>query len=94
MAARGDLYVENDRPDEIIDACEEIIAADPTAVMASRVFESLKDLDNLPKCQDITDVYCGMKMGYKVFMVGDDVCTNEGSVRSAIGLFEVISQKY
>ena len=94
MAARGDLYVEVDRPDQVIDACAEIINADPNAVFASRMFESLKDIDKMPKCQDLFDVYCGMLMGYKRFMIGDDVCLSEGSVRAAIGLFDVLASKY
>ena len=92
MAARGDLYVELDKPDEIITACEHIINADPEAVLASRLFESLKNPNQMPKSQDIFDVYCGMRMGYKRFMIGDDVCLKKESVESAIGLFDTIVQ--
>jgi len=94
MAARGDLYVELDKPDLIIDSCEEIINADPQAMFASRLLESVKDVDKIPKCQDLFDVYCGMKMGYKRFLLGDDICSNRISVQSAIGLFDEIRQKY
>ncbi len=94
MAARGDLYMEMDRPDHVIDACEEIIQADEKAILASRVLSSLKDVDKIPDCQDLSDVYCWMQRGYKRFMVGDDVCLKEDSVRAAIGLFDVIADKY
>ena len=94
MAARGDLLIEVEKPDEIIDACEEIIKAEPNAILASRIFDSLKDLEKIPKSQDMFDLYCGMLMGYKRFLLGDDVCLNKESVKAAIGLFDVIKQKY
>jgi len=94
MAARGDLYTELERPDQIIDACKKIIAADPDAIFASRLLESLRDVERIPKCQDITDLYSGMQMGYKRFMLGDDVCSRKDSVESAIGLFNAISNRF
>jgi len=94
MAARGDLYIEVEKPDQIIDACEEIISADPYAMFASRLFESLKDVNKAPKCQDLFDIYCGMQMGYKRFLLGDDVCSRRDSVDAAIGLFDVMREKY
>ena len=41
MAARGDLYVEVIQPHRIIGALRTIIAADPKAGVASRIFDSL-----------------------------------------------------
>ena len=43
MAARGDLYVEVDRPHLILNAMEKIIKADPNAIAASRMLNSLKN---------------------------------------------------
>jgi len=94
MAARGDLYVEVDTPDLIIDSCEEIIKADSEAMFASRIFQSFKDLDKLPKCADLFDVYCGMKIGYKRFLIGDDICLNKDSLNAAVNLFSIIADKY
>lgn len=94
MAARGDLYLQVDRPDQIIDGCREIINADKRAVMASRILESCVDPNKIPKCQDLTDVYCSMHMGYRRFMVGDDVSRREDSLKAAIGLFTVLANKY
>jgi pyruvate kinase len=88
------MYIELDKPDQIIDGCQQIIQADPDAVLASRIFESLKDLDKMPKSQDMFDVYAGMLMGYKRFLIGDDICMREETVRSAIGLFDVIANKF
>jgi hypothetical protein len=94
MAARGDLYTEVDRPDEIIDACSKIRKANRRAVFASRMLESIIDVNEIPKCSELFDVYCGMLMGYKRFMMGDDVCARKDSVKSALGLFEVMKNKY
>jgi pyruvate kinase len=98
VAARGDLYVELQKPgympDQIIDACDSIIRADPEAVIASRIFESLKDVSKPPACQDLFDVYCGMLMGYQRFLIGDEISTKRDSVQSTLGLFKVIAEKY
>lgn len=94
MAARGDLYVEIARPDQIIDACEEIIRQDPDAIFASRIFSSLTDVEKIPECRDLFDIYCGMKMGYKRFLLGDELCLRKESVEAAIGLFNVIEKKW
>jgi pyruvate kinase len=94
MAARGDLYTEVEKPDKIIDACRDIIHADPQAILASRIFDSLKNPIEMPRCQDIFDICCGMEMGYKRFMLGDDVCLKKDSVKSAIGLFSALAKKY
>ena len=93
MAARGDLYLQLE-PDKIIDACQKIIENDSGAIFASRILESFADPVERPKCNDIFDVYAGMLMGYKRFMIGDDVCRRKDSIRSAIGFFNVLSNKY
>jgi len=94
MAARGDLYTELDRPDEIIDACKKIRKANRNAVFASRMLESLINIDEIPRCSELFDVYCGLLMGYKRFMVGDDVCARRNSVKSALGIFGILKDKY
>lgn len=94
MAARGDLYIQLPKPHEIIGACKQIIKADSRAIMASRIFESLADPDAMPKSQDFSDVYCAMQMGYRRFMLGDDVCRNKDSVIAAIRIFDLLSEEH
>lgn len=94
MAARGDMYMEVDQPDHAIDGCELLISHDDNAILASRIFESLVDVEKMPRSQDLFDVYAGMLMGYKRFMLGDDVCTKQDSVQAAIGLFTVLAEKF
>ena len=91
MAARGDLYVEVgiERPDKIIRALRNIIKGDPNAVMASRILTSLRQGPR-PTCSDITDIECMRLMGYKTFMVGDDICFDKGSLMLALDILKAI----
>ncbi|MCA9478072.1 MAG: hypothetical protein KC535_02915 [Nanoarchaeota archaeon] len=93
MAARGDLYVELERPHQIIGAMKDIIKQDPKAIAASRIFPSLAYTLE-PACEDIGDVDSLMQMGYKTFMLGDDVAMKESSVMSALNLLEEMARSY
>jgi len=90
MAARGDLYIELDMPHEIMTALEEIIEADPDAIVASRILNSLENPNSIPRCSDICEIGYLKKIGYKNFMLGDGICLKEESTMAAIGLLEAI----
>ncbi|MFH0701542.1 MAG: pyruvate kinase [Candidatus Woesearchaeota archaeon] len=92
MAARGDLYVELSKPHYIIRAIEDIVKADPKAIVASRIFSSLgQGLE--PSCADIGDVSNLLRMGYKNLMLGDEVCQRRESVISALNLLYAMVRK-
>lgn len=93
MAARGDLYVELRMPHHIISAVEAILAKDPGAIAASRIFPSLAESLE-PSCQDIGDVDNLLRMGYRAFMLGDDVCMRRDSLISALNLFGAVAERY
>jgi pyruvate kinase len=93
MAARGDLFVELRKPHEIINSVETIVRKDPGAIAASRIFGSLSSSLS-PSCADIGDVDNLLRMGYKAFMFGDDICMKRDSVISGLNLLEAISEKY
>jgi pyruvate kinase len=93
MAARGDLYVEVVRPHHIVGALREIIAADPEAVVASRIFDSLAR-SPVPASADIGDVAFLMSLGYRTFMLGDTVCFRRESVLEALNLLEAVAQEF
>lgn len=93
MAARGDLYVELEKPHEIIDAVETIIKTDQNAIVASRIFNSFSHSLE-PTCNDIGDVDNLLRMGYKTFMLGDDICMRRESVMSALNLFSAMAERY
>lgn len=93
MAARGDLYVEVPRPHQIITALRTIIAADPEAIVASRLFDSLAR-HPVPTSADISDVAWLLSLGYRTFMLGDFVCLRRDSVLEALNLLEAIAEEF
>ena len=72
MAARGDLYVEVLQPHRIIGALRTVIQADPHAIVASRIFDSL-GFHPVPTSADIGDAAFLLSLGYCTFMLGDIV---------------------
>lgn len=90
MAARGDLFVEVYYPHAIVGATRQIIAADPTAIAASRIFPSLAR-HAVPECADISDVAWLLSLGYQTLMLGDEVCLRRDSVMAALNLLDAVA---
>lgn len=90
MAARGDLYVEVLRPHRIVGALRAIIQADPRAIVASRLFGSLAR-GPVPEASDIGDAAFLLSLGYRTFMLGDEVCLRRDSVMAALNLLEAVA---
>jgi len=90
MAARGDLYVEVLRPHRIAAALREIVRADPAAVLASRLFESLV-AHPVPDCADVCDAAFLLELGYRTFLLGDALCFNRDTVLEALNLLEALA---
>jgi pyruvate kinase len=90
MAARGDLYVEVGAPHEIVAATRAIVAADPGAIVASRLFPSLAR-GPVPEAQDISDAALLLELGYRTFMLGDEVCLRRDSAVAALNLLEAVA---
>ncbi|MBN1123339.1 MAG: hypothetical protein JXJ17_19865 [Anaerolineae bacterium] len=86
-AARGDLYVEVREPHRIIGALRTIINADPDAVVASRLCESLVE-HPVPNNADISDIAFLIGLGYRMFMLGDAVCLSRETVIEALNLLD------
>jgi hypothetical protein len=89
MAARGDLYVEVARPHRILAAVRAVLAADPSAIVASRILPSLASGPE-PAAQDLSDVAWLLAIGYRTFLLGDEVCQRRDSVVSALNLLEAL----
>ena len=90
MAARGDLYVEVARPHRIVTALREIVQADPEAVVASRLFNSLA-YGPIPDSADLGDAAFLLSLGYKTFLFGDDICFRRDSTLAALNLLELLA---
>ncbi len=93
MAARGDLYVEVIQPHKIVSALKGIIRADPNAIVASRILDSLA-WTPIPVSADISDVAFLMEIGYRTFMLGDQVCMKRDSVIEALNVLEEIGKEH
>jgi hypothetical protein len=92
VAGRGDLYVEVREPHRIVGAVREIIAADPEAIVASRLFPSLAR-DPVPEAADIGDAAFLLGLGYRTFLLGDDVCLRRDSVLAALNLLSAVAKE-
>lgn len=93
VAGRGDLYVEVLRPHRIISALRDIIAADPEAVVASRIFDSLAH-HPVPISADIGDVAFLLGLGYRTFMLGDATCLRRDSALEALNLLQAVAEEF
>ena len=92
MAARGDLYVEVLEPHRVVGAVRAIVEADPEAIVASRVFASLAR-HPVPECGDVSDVAFLLGLGYRTFMLGDEVCLRRDSVIAALNLLDAMARE-
>jgi hypothetical protein len=93
VAARGDLYVEVVQPHRIVSALRDIITADPEAVAASRILESLAH-HPVPASADIGDAAFLLGLGYRTFMLGDAVCLRRDSVLEALNLLQAVADEF
>jgi pyruvate kinase len=93
MAARGDLYVEVLRPHRMVTALRQIITADPQAVVASRIFDSLAH-HPVPESADIGDAAFLLSLGYRTFLFGDIVCLQRDTIMEALNLLEAVAGEF
>lgn len=93
IAARGDLYVEVLEPHRIINALREVIAGDPNAGVASRIFDSL-GRHPVPDSADISDAAFLLSLGYRTFLFGDIVSLRRDSLIEALNLLEAVAGEF
>lgn len=92
VAARGDLYVEVGEPHRLIGAVREILAVDPEAIAASRLFSTLAR-HPVPEAPEIGDAAFLLALGYRTFLLGDEVCLRRDSVLAALNLLQAIAEE-
>jgi hypothetical protein len=91
MAARGDLYTEVPYPHDIVRALRTIReVGGPEAIVASRILLSLLR-GAVPSSPDIMDVAFLLEMGYRRFMIGDDICFNRDILLRALRILQAMS---
>jgi hypothetical protein len=93
VAARGDLYVELEKPHEILNAVKLIIDKDPDAVVGSRILLSVIH-DPVPSCADFHELAWLADIGYKNMMLCDELCLKEDLLARAVNVFQAFKQTY
>src|SRR3989338_814611 len=93
MAARGDLYVEIDRPHHIYDALDLIIKKDSEASVGSRLLLTVSE-NGVPECSDLLELAWLYDRGYHTMMLCDGLCLKEDSLARAINVFESFKEGY
>ena len=93
VAARGDLYVEVNRPHEIMMAVKLLIEKDPTATVGSRLLLSLVD-SGVPRCADLSDLAWLYDIGYRSFLLCDELCLKDELLGRAVNVFDAFRDEY
>ena len=93
VAARGDLYVELDRPDQILEATKLIVTADPNACVGSRILLSVLE-GPVPSCADFSELAWLYDIGYRTMMLCDELCLKEQLLGRAVNVFEGFRRSY
>lgn len=89
VAARGDLFVELDRPHHMIEALRLIVQKDPEACVGSRLLLSVIN-DPVPSCADLLEIAWLHDVGYKRMMLCDEICLKENLLGTAVAVFDGI----
>jgi len=93
MAARGDLYVEIDKPHRIPEALRLIIGKDPEASVGSRILLSVVH-SPVPSCADFLEMAWLYDIGYRKYLLCDELCLKEPLLSSAVDAFDQFRLDY
>ena len=93
VAARGDLYIEVDRPHHILEALRLIVQKDQEACVGSRIFLSIIR-SPVPECCDFCELAWLADIGYKNFMLCDEICLKKDLLSSAVNAFCAFRANY
>ncbi|MFH1174261.1 MAG: hypothetical protein V1725_03955 [archaeon] len=93
MAARGDLFVEVDKPHDILPAMRAILAKDPEAAVGSRILLSTIH-DPVPSCADLSEIAWLYDIGFRKMMLCDELCLKEELLSRAVNVFEAFRETY
>jgi pyruvate kinase len=93
VAARGDLYVELDKPHEIMSALRLIIEHDSEAQVGSRIMLSVAQ-EPVPSCADFIELAWLYDIGYRDMLLCDEICLKEDFFSVTMGAFEAFKSSY
>jgi pyruvate kinase len=90
MAARDDLYANiGDDKYRIFAALQSIIDSTSEAIVASRLCESLRKSAE-PSLSDLADLMLLRQMGYREFMLSDELCKDTGAFMRAMDVLAAL----
>jgi pyruvate kinase len=92
-AARGDLFVEVDRPHDILKATKLVLEKDPQAIVGSRMLLSVIQ-NQEPSCADLCELAWLYDIGYRNFLLCDELCLKEDLLGKAINVFSAFKKDY
>ncbi len=93
VVARGDMYVELDRPHEILNATKLILDRDPDAILGSRLLLSTIH-DEVPSCADWCELAWLADLGFKNMMLCDELCLKGDLLARAVNAFQAFKDSY
>lgn len=93
LNARGDLFVELDKPHEIIKATRDLIRLDPRAIAGSRILLSVTE-EEVPSCADLNEVAFLLGIGYRRFMFCDGLCLDKDALDRSITILATILEDF
>ncbi len=93
VAARGDLYVEVDKPHDILPAMKLIIEKDPQACVGSRMLLSVVQ-EPVPSCADFHKLAWLYDVGYRRMMLCDELCLKGDLLTTAVNAFDSFRNTY
>lgn len=87
VAACGDLYVEVDRPHQILTALRMLIKRDPEAMAGSRMLLSVCR-EEVPSLADFCHLSWLYDLGYRTFLLCDELCLKGDLLDRAVNAFD------
>lgn len=93
VAARGDLYVELERPEHMPRALQLIIDEDAEAIAGSRILLSTIT-DPQASCADVSELAWLHAIGYRTMMLCDEMCVRSTLLEKAIAAFHRFYLEY
>ncbi len=93
VAARGDLYVEVERPHDIMDALQLIIQKDPEASVGSRIMLSVIH-EPVPALADFLELAWLYDAGYRSWLLCDELCLKGELLGTALNACSSFAEHY
>jgi len=93
LNARGDLFVELEKPHHILNATRKLIEYDPHCIIGSRILLSVTE-EEVPSCADLHEIAWLLSLGYHRFMFCDGLCLNKEALNRSVNILATIIEEW